>query len=76
MKYTFPLVLAATLCLSACGNKGPLVMPQQPVPVDTASAAPPAATPDAPATPDAAPELPAETQTVPADTAAPAPDPK
>ncbi|WP_024870254.1 LPS translocon maturation chaperone LptM [Pseudoxanthomonas suwonensis] len=27
-------VLAAAALLSACGNKGPLVMPQQPVPVE------------------------------------------
>ena len=27
-------ILAAALLLAACGNKGPLVMPQKPVPVE------------------------------------------
>ncbi|WP_206598901.1 LPS translocon maturation chaperone LptM, partial [Xanthomonas translucens] len=30
---------AALLALSGCGNKGPLVMPQKPVPVEAAPAA-------------------------------------
>jgi len=29
-----PLAASALLFLSACGNKGPLVMPQKPVPVE------------------------------------------
>lgn len=29
-----PLAALALLSLSACGNKGPLVMPQKPVPVE------------------------------------------
>lgn len=29
-----PLAASALLFLSACGNKGPLVMPQNPVPVE------------------------------------------
>lgn len=43
---------AALLALSGCGNKGPLVMPQKPVPVEAAPAAAPDATP--PATTDPA----------------------
>ncbi len=55
------LAASALLVLSACGNKGPLVMPQKPVPVeDVAEPAaddqtPPAATDDstdAPVIPD------------------------
>ena len=40
-------VLIATVLLSACGNKGPLVMPQKPVPVEQEVPAPsaPAADP-------------------------------
>lgn len=73
MKLTFPLVLASVLCLSACGNKGPLVMPQQPVPVDEAV---PAAQPAPPATPEVTPDAPQTSETPPADaTSAPA-DPK
>ena len=30
----FPVAAAALLFLSACGNKGPLVMPQKPVPIE------------------------------------------
>jgi len=33
---------AVLLVLSACGNKGPLVMPQKPVPVEVQPVAPPA----------------------------------
>ncbi|KAF1685251.1 hypothetical protein B1992_12790 [Pseudoxanthomonas broegbernensis] len=44
---------AATLLLAACGNKGPLVMPQKPVPVTLPTPAPPASAEPAPA--DAAP---------------------
>ncbi|KAF1697167.1 LPS translocon maturation chaperone LptM [Pseudoxanthomonas koreensis] len=66
------------LLLAACGNKGPLVMPQKPVPVEQESTAPPAdATPtpaadpaDATATPPADP--PADPATDPTD---PAPGP-
>lgn len=46
------LFAAALLALSGCGNKGPLVMPQKPVPVETAPAPAPEATP--PATTDPA----------------------
>lgn len=36
-----PLLLAAVLpVLAGCGNKGPLVMPQKPVPVQTTAPAP------------------------------------
>jgi predicted small lipoprotein YifL len=45
--------LAAALLLAACGNKGPLVMPQKPVPVEQETPAPPPAdaTPAPPAEP-------------------------
>ena len=33
---------AVFLLLAACGNKGPLVMPQKPVPVEVPANAPPA----------------------------------
>ncbi|KTF41102.1 LPS translocon maturation chaperone LptM [Xanthomonas translucens] len=57
---------AALLALSGCGNKGPLVMPQKPVPVEAAPAAAPAATP--PATTDpAAQAQPVDGQQKPAD---------
>ncbi|MCW0367447.1 hypothetical protein NB699_002430 [Xanthomonas sacchari] len=54
---SFPIRLvlsaAALLALAGCGNKGPLVMPQKPVPVEAAPATPaPDATP--PATTDPA----------------------
>ena len=32
--FLIPLAASALLFLSACGNKGPLVMPQKPVPVE------------------------------------------
>ncbi|MBB4132740.1 MULTISPECIES: lipoprotein [unclassified Xanthomonas] len=35
------LVGATFVLLAACGNKGPLVMPQKPVPVDAQPALPP-----------------------------------
>ena len=35
--------LAIALLLAACGNKGPLVMPQKPVPVEQEMPAPPPA---------------------------------
>ncbi|QIK81030.1 lipoprotein [Lysobacter sp. HDW10] len=75
MKYTLPLILATALCLSACGNKGPLVMPQKPVPVETSTAAPavPAMPPEA--TPTEPAETPADTST-PATESTPTPDPK
>ena len=44
-----PLAAASLLLLAACGNKGPLVLPQKPVPVE--EAVEPAA--DADATPAA-----------------------
>ena len=61
------LLLLLLPLLAACGNKGPLVMPQQPVPVEQAVPAPPA---DAPVQPDeptpsavpAAPAVPAATE--------------
>ena len=54
------LAASALLVLSACGNKGPLVLPQKPVPVEeqlvepAADATPPAADAgnDAPIVPD------------------------
>ena len=55
-----PLAALALLFLSACGNKGPLVLPQKPVPVEeqlvepAADATPPAADADtdSPVVPD------------------------
>ncbi|MFZ5636207.1 MAG: LPS translocon maturation chaperone LptM [Pseudomonadota bacterium] len=54
----FALLAALSLALSACGNKGPLVLPgapvDTPVPAESAPAADPAATPPAePAPPPA-----------------------
>ncbi|MCD7098336.1 lipoprotein [Stenotrophomonas sp. MMGLT7] len=46
-KIRIALAGAALLALAACGNKGPLVMPQKPVPVDTAPATPAADIPPA-----------------------------
>ena len=66
------LLLAALPLLAACGNKGPLVMPQKPVPVEQALPVPPAiapvqpdepmpsAVPVDPATPEPAPAAPVE----------------
>ncbi|MCW0423131.1 LPS translocon maturation chaperone LptM [Xanthomonas sacchari] len=50
------LSAAALLALAGCGNKGPLVMPQKPVPVEAAPATPATPAPDAtpPATTDPA----------------------
>ncbi|KQR11317.1 MULTISPECIES: LPS translocon maturation chaperone LptM [Xanthomonas] len=53
------LVGATFVLLAACGNKGPLVMPQKPVPVEAQPVPPDESTP-APA--------PAETDTKPAST--------
>lgn len=66
------LLLAALPLLAACGNKGPLVMPQKPVPVEQDLPAPPATAPVQPAEPmpAAVPVNPAEPEpapTVPAD---------
>ncbi|MFV1845998.1 LPS translocon maturation chaperone LptM [Stenotrophomonas maltophilia] len=44
-----PLAAASLLFLAACGNKGPLVLPQKPVPVE--EAVEPAAEPATGATP-------------------------
>ncbi|WP_140726723.1 MULTISPECIES: LPS translocon maturation chaperone LptM [Gammaproteobacteria] len=56
---------ATFLALAACGNKGPLVMPQKPVPVEAQPATPvPEQTPPAQAEP---------TQTEPASPTTPAP---
>jgi predicted small lipoprotein YifL len=56
----FALLAALSLALSACGNKGPLVLPgapaDTPVPAESAPAADPAATPAA--DPQAAPAPP------------------
>ena len=38
------LSCAALLALSACGNKGPLVLPEKPAPVETPAPATPATT--------------------------------
>lgn len=43
--------VVATLLLAACGNKGPLVMPQKPVPVEEPAPAEPAVPAVDPATP-------------------------
>ncbi len=40
MNIRLPLVLTAACLLTACGNKGPLVLPQKPVPVETSTPAP------------------------------------
>ncbi len=42
MNIRLPLVLVTACLLTACGNKGPLVLPQKPVPVETTPAAQPA----------------------------------
>jgi predicted small lipoprotein YifL len=76
-------LLAAVLMLSACGNKGPLVLPDKPADTTTpADATPvpadPAATPETPANPDmpvvpvtpapaANPDTPTPAQPLPAD---------
>jgi len=57
MKLRFS-ALAAVLLLAACGNKGPLVMPQKPVPVEQEVPAPPPAEP-APAAEPVPPPAPA-----------------
>lgn len=44
-------LLAVLPLLAACGNKGPLVMPQTPVPVEQELPAPPATAPVQPAEP-------------------------
>jgi len=44
---------ALVLLLAACGNKGPLVMPQKPVPVEVPSAEPAAPAGDLPSPPAA-----------------------
>lgn len=43
--------VATALLLAACGNKGPLVMPQKPVPVEQPAPAAPASGTEAPAQP-------------------------
>ncbi|WP_125075782.1 lipoprotein [Pseudoxanthomonas sp. SGT-18] len=68
----FLLALAALPLLAACGNKGPLVMPQKPVPVEDPAPAPPASSPvepDAPA-PGDVPTTPAGPLPVPEDAGA------
>ncbi|KAF1700089.1 LPS translocon maturation chaperone LptM [Pseudoxanthomonas suwonensis] len=58
----FLLLLAGLPLLASCGNKGPLVMPQKPVPVESGLPTPPATAPvepDEPA-PAAVPATPAE----------------
>mgnify|MGYP000901023220 CR=1 FL=1 len=42
------ILLLGTGLLAACGNKGPLVMPQKPVPVEQPAPAAPAAAEPAP----------------------------
>ena len=57
---TILLLLAASACalaLSACGNKGPLVMPQKSVPVEAPSAPPPVDAQDMPAPADQPPAV-------------------
>ncbi len=60
---------ATLLLLAACGNKGPLVMPQKPVPVEAQPVPEPDAVPpktqDEPAQPQPATQEPAETKTEP-----------
>ncbi|GAB3512325.1 LPS translocon maturation chaperone LptM [Pseudoxanthomonas daejeonensis] len=43
------LAVATALLLAACGNKGPLVLPQKPVPVEETAPTEPAAPAPAPA---------------------------
>ncbi|MFC3654872.1 hypothetical protein FZ025_11970 [Xanthomonas hyacinthi] len=63
---------AALLALAGCGNKGPLVMPQKPVPVEAAPATAPDATP--PATTDPAGQAqPVDGQQQPVDATSPTP---
>lgn len=66
MNIRLPLVLATACLLTACGNKGPLVLPQKPVPVETAT---PAAQPATPApsteTPQSQPATPPATEPAP-----------
>jgi len=45
----FVAATATLLALTACGNKGPLVMPQKPVPVEEQEVKPAAAAPVDPA---------------------------
>ncbi|MCC8625624.1 LPS translocon maturation chaperone LptM [Xanthomonas vesicatoria] len=59
------LVGATFVLLAACGNKGPLVMPQKPVPVEAQPVPQP---PDAPQPLDESTPAPAETDTKPAST--------
>ncbi|MCC7633704.1 LPS translocon maturation chaperone LptM [Stenotrophomonas rhizophila] len=49
-----PLAAASLLLLAACGNKGPLVLPQKPVPVE--EVAEPAADADATEAPPVVPD--------------------
>ncbi|HDS1102403.1 LPS translocon maturation chaperone LptM [Stenotrophomonas maltophilia] len=63
-----PLAAASLLFLAACGNKGPLVLPQKPVPVE--EAVEPAAEPAT-----EAPPAQTEGTSTPATTAEPAPQP-
>lgn len=65
------VLLASTVILSACGNKGPLVMPQKPVPVEIQRAAVPAPTSLPEMTPEVAPEATPEVTPEPAPEAAP-----
>ncbi|WP_164272012.1 lipoprotein [Stenotrophomonas sp. B1-1] len=58
-----PLAAASLLFLSACGNKGPLVLPQKPVPVEEvvepaadADATPPATQPTSDGSPSTTPD--------------------
>ncbi|APO96373.1 LPS translocon maturation chaperone LptM [Xanthomonas vesicatoria] len=59
------LVGATFVLLAACGNKGPLVMPQKPVPVEAQPVPQP---PDAPQPLDESTPAPVETDTKPAST--------
>ena len=67
MNIRLPLMLVAACLLSACGNKGPLVLPQKPVPVETLSPAPQTDSQSQPA------QQPAQEQPAQEPTATPAP---
>ncbi|HZC87485.1 MAG TPA: lipoprotein [Steroidobacteraceae bacterium] len=65
------VVLAATLALAGCGQKGPLYLPEKPGAVVTAPPAPPPAAPGQPPQPSPASGAQSTAEPPPADVAAP-----
>lgn len=61
MNIRLPLVLVTACLLTACGNKGPLVLPQKPVPVETTTTPAPQTDTQAPSTDNQTQPKPAET---------------